>query len=44
MHGHPLEPEDFSFTDTRERDGKVVRIIRSHIAYDARWPWWRSNT
>lgn len=37
----PSEPEDFSFTQSREGPGGWLVIIKSHVAYDSRWPWWR---
>lgn len=38
--GHPSEPETFEFTQTSEKDGARV-VIKSYVAYDSRWPWWR---
>lgn len=40
FHSHPLDTANFEFIDTRG-DGKAIRIIKSHVAYDYRWPWWR---
>lgn len=37
--GHPTQPE--SFIEHREGPNDELRIIRSHVAYDSRWPWWR---
>lgn len=39
--GHPREPETFTFTERQEGPNGLLRIIRSHVAYDSRWPWWR---
>jgi hypothetical protein len=39
--GQPNEPETFIFSQTRTGRGGWTVIIKSHVAYDSRWPWWR---
>lgn len=39
--GHPREPVTFEYREDQTGLDGVLVIIRSHVAYDSRWPWWR---
>lgn len=39
--GEPSRPETFSFTEWRRGADGHVRVIKTHVAYDSRWPWIR---
>ena len=39
--GHPSEFETFEFSQHQTGSNGRLLIIRSHVAYDSNWPWWR---
>lgn len=41
IRGHPRNPETFSFSETTIGPDGFRRVIRSYVAFDSRWPWWR---
>ena len=38
---HPREPETFHYTQTEVGPNGFRRVIRSYVAFDSRWPWWK---
>ena len=41
FRGHPRESETFWFSETTTGPNSFRRVIRSYVAFDSRWPWWR---
>ena len=41
MNGHPRVPETFEFTETISGPDGYRRTIRSYVAWDSTWPWWK---
>lgn len=39
MRGHSREPS--TFREITEGPKGITRVVRSYVAYDAGWPWWR---
>lgn len=39
--GHPCEPDTFTYSQTTTGPNGFRRVIRSYVAFDSRWPWWR---